>query len=40
MLGILNKVFDPTKRTLNRYEKKRMKLMRSEEIMKIFLMMH
>lgn len=37
MLGILNKMFDPTKRTLNRYEKLLTILMRFAETMKISL---
>lgn len=37
MLGILNKVFDPTKRTISRYEKRQMKSKLSLKILKNYL---
>lgn len=37
MLGILNKVFDPTKRTISKYEKKQMKLKLSLKISRNYL---
>lgn len=37
MLGILNKVFDPTKRTISKYEKKQMKSKLSHKISRNYL---
>lgn len=37
MLGILNKVFDPTKRTISRYEKRQMKSKLSLKILRNYL---